>query len=136
MDCPKCGFVMSDLDVECPRCKRMEEEAAKAPPPPAAPPPPRPAAPTYSSGITLESIIPVRNGHALTAYYLGLFSLFPFLGLPMGIIAVVQGLKGLALNRQYPEVKGVAHAWIGIVCGALWGLCNLVLIVGVILLNR
>jgi hypothetical protein len=40
MDCPKCGYAMSDFDVDCPRCKRMEEapSAALSRPPP--PPPP------------------------------------------------------------------------------------------------
>ncbi|HCU35818.1 MAG TPA: hypothetical protein DGT21_10295 [Armatimonadetes bacterium] len=40
MDCPKCGYVMSDFDVECPRCKRLagiadaaREHAASLPTP-------------------------------------------------------------------------------------------------------
>ncbi len=31
MQCPKCGFVMSELDTECLRCKRMGGNAAAAP---------------------------------------------------------------------------------------------------------
>ena len=27
MNCPRCGYVMSDLDVECPRCARMQATA-------------------------------------------------------------------------------------------------------------
>jgi hypothetical protein len=29
MDCPKCGYAMSEFDTECPRCKRITEEAAQ-----------------------------------------------------------------------------------------------------------
>ncbi len=44
--CPRCGYVMSPFDVECPRCKRMAQGAAGLPtvqpPVPGAPPPPPP----------------------------------------------------------------------------------------------
>ncbi len=39
MNCPKCGYAMTDLDVECPRCKRMPEQQATPRPAPAATPP-------------------------------------------------------------------------------------------------
>ncbi len=32
MDCPKCGYVMTDLEAECPRCKRAGDAAAPSPP--------------------------------------------------------------------------------------------------------
>jgi len=38
MDCPKCGYVMSDLDAECARCRRMDQQV-KDPPPTAGPDP-------------------------------------------------------------------------------------------------
>lgn len=28
MDCPKCGYAMSDFDVDCPRCRRLAEQDA------------------------------------------------------------------------------------------------------------
>jgi hypothetical protein len=141
MDCPKCGYAMTSFDVDCPRCKRQAEEAAKKPPPQpvavaAAPTPPAQPGPPPSSGVTLESIIPVRNGNALAAYYLGLFSGFPGLGLIMGPAAILLGRRGLAFARQYPKVKGTVHARIGIVCGWIGSAINagllvlLVLIVG------
>lgn len=43
MNCPKCGYVMSDLDIECPRCKRLEQQGAQ----PQKPPPASPATPPY-----------------------------------------------------------------------------------------
>lgn len=54
MDCPKCGYVMSDLDVECARCKRLGEKGAKEPPraveAPAPPPPVAPPTPSIPIG--------------------------------------------------------------------------------------
>lgn len=29
MNCPKCGYLMSDLDLECPRCKRLGNQGAQ-----------------------------------------------------------------------------------------------------------
>lgn len=37
MNCPKCGYMMTDLEIECPRCKRMG--ATMKPPAPPSPPP-------------------------------------------------------------------------------------------------
>ena len=72
----------------------------------------------------VETFIPSKNGPALAAYYLGIFSLFPCLGFPLGVAAVYYGLKGRRLVRDNPEVRGGAHAWVGIICGSLFGLFN------------
>jgi hypothetical protein len=90
------------------------------------------AAPAGPVDSVVETFIPSRNGPALTSYYLGIFSLLPCLGLPMGVTAVYYGLQGLARERQNPDVRGGAHAWVGVICGALFGLFNLLLIVAVI----
>ena len=79
----------------------------------------------------IESLIPYRNVPALIAYYTGLFSLCPVIGLPLAITALVLGVMGLKKRRRQPEVKGAAHAWVGIVVGTLGLLINL-LIVGAI----
>jgi hypothetical protein len=81
------------------------------------------------SGETIvETFIPSKNGPALAAYYLGIFSLFPCLGFPLGIAAVYFGIQGLRRVRATPEVRGGAHAWAGVICGSLFGLFNLLLI--------
>ena len=79
----------------------------------------------------VATIIPYRNKAALIGYYLGVFSLvacIPLLGLVgvgMGAAAVILGIKGLGNVKQNPQAKGTAHAWIAIVCGALFGLVGL-----------
>jgi hypothetical protein len=95
---------------------------------------------------TVATIIPYRNKSALIGYYLGIFSLLaciPLLGMVgvgMGVAAVVLGIKGLGAVKQNPQAKGTAHAWIAIVCGALFGLVGLAIqvlfIVGMIASQR
>ncbi len=76
---------------------------------------------------TIATIIPYKNAAALTAYYLGLFSCLPVLGLPMAVIALVLGVKGLKAAKATPKVHGTAHAWIGLVCGTIGLLLNLLI---------
>lgn len=99
------------------------------------------AAPQASSAIVLpsdapsivEAFVPAKNGPALWAYYLGLFSLFPILGFPLAPIAVYCGILGLGRVRENPAVRGGAHAWVGILCGTFFGLFNLALVALMIL---
>ena len=77
-------------------------------------------------------LIPYKNPAALIAYYLGLFSLFPMLGLFLAIPAFVLGIIGLRRRRRNPAIKGSVHAWIGVVMGGIftviWGLMWLAMI--------
>ena len=70
-------------------------------------------------------VIPYKNPKALIAYYLGIFSGFPLIGLPLGIAAFVLGIQGLRDRKRNPKIKGSLHAGIGIGCGGffalLWG---------------
>ena len=72
-------------------------------------------------------MIPYKNGMALTAYYLGVFSLIPLLGIILGILAIIFGILGLRAVNQRPEVKGTGHSVTGIVIGSLSLLGHLVL---------
>ncbi len=83
--------------------------------------------PSVSESI-VETFIPSGNGPALASYYLGLFSLFPCLGFPLGVAAVYYGLKGLRRVRENPAVRGGAHAWVGLICGSLFGFFNFLLL--------
>lgn len=80
-------------------------------------------------------VIPYKNPAALIAYYLGLFSFIPLIGLLLAIPAVVLGIMGLRARKRNPEVKGSIHAWIGIAVGGLfaviWGLAFVLIVVGI-----
>lgn len=83
------------------------------------------AYPLSATGGGLGALIPTKNPSALTAYYLGIFSIIPCLAIPMGIAAVVLGLRGLKLFQEHPEVRGKAHAWVGIIAGGFFALINI-----------
>ncbi|MBC8354487.1 MAG: DUF4190 domain-containing protein [Planctomycetes bacterium] len=89
-----------------------------------------------SEGDATGGVIPYKNVPALLAYYLGLFSLFPCIGLFLAIPAFVLGIKGLRKRREDPAVKGSVHAWIGIVMGGLmtvvWGVAWILGIIGMV----
>lgn len=94
--------------------------------------PPSQPSDTDSTG----GIIPYKNPHALIAYYLGLFSLFPCVGLLLAIPAFILGIIGLRNRNRNPAIKGSVHAWIGIVMGGLmtivWGASIVIAIVAAI----
>jgi hypothetical protein len=114
MFCPGCGAEVVSVALACPRCGR---DGAGSGPPPL----PR------RTPTTTEFFFP-KNGPALAAYYLGVFSLIPAVGLVTGILAVVFGVKGLHLQREHPEARGGAHAWTGIVLGGLFALGQVALV--------
>lgn len=78
----------------------------------------------YQPTTTYPSFIPAGNPDALWSYYTGLFSLFPLLGLPLGIFALVKGIKALKKFKIDASIRGRAHAWVGIVVGSLGTLIN------------
>ena len=94
--------------------------------------PPDPA----QQGDGTGGVIPYKNPKALIAYYLGIISGLPLIGLPFGMAAFVLGIMGLKARKQNPVIKGSAHAWIGIGCGGLftvlWGLMVIALIIGMV----
>ena len=100
---------------------------------------PGPNYPQYPhGGDSTGGVIPYKNPYALAAYYVGIGSLlccvFP---IPLlTLIPIVLGVIGLIKRGQNPQIKGSAHAWIGIVLGVittLWTfLFTIFLIVGLI----
>jgi len=77
-------------------------------------PPPLPASPGET---VVERMVPYRNVPALVGYYLGVFSLIPFVGLPLGLAAIPLGIIGLVKRRRTPAVHGTAHAIVAILAG-------------------
>lgn len=110
MPCPHCQGPTQAGAQFCPTCGQALTSYG-APP-----------APKSDSDGTFGGMIPYKNGPALTAYYLGIFSIIPILGIPMGIAAVVLGFLGLRKQKTEPAVKGKMHAYVGIGCGGLGAL--------------
>ena len=121
--CARCGAPNEAGLVQCSHCGQSLLATAW-PPPPGGYAPPQGYPP--QSGGALDALIPTKNPSALTAYYLGIFSIIPCLAIPMGIAAVVLGLRGLKLFNAHPEVRGRPHAWVGIIAGGLFALVNIV----------
>ena len=70
-------------------------------------------------------LIPYKNGKALAAYYCGIFALIPCAGALLGPLAVIFGFLGLGHAKRFPESKGQAHAYVGIILGGLAALLNI-----------
>jgi len=80
--------------------------------------------PTYNDGGeedggVVAAVIPYKNSAALIGYYLGIFGLIPCIGLPLALAAVPFGVAGIRRYRQEPRVRGIVHAWVAVVLGAL-----------------
>jgi hypothetical protein len=90
---------------------------------------PPPTLPQAEQGDATGGVIPYKNPHALIAYYLGLFSLIPMLGLILGAVALWLGISGLKERKKRPIIRGSVHAWIGIIVGGGSVLVHLLLIV-------
>lgn len=83
------------------------------------------APPTRSTGVVDPcaqegpALIPYKNPAALVGYYLSIFSCIPFIGLILGPIAIILGIRGLMQVSRHPLRKGTVHAWIAILFGLL-----------------
>jgi Domain of unknown function (DUF4190) len=128
MNCPTCGAPNPDDAVRCQECGvSLELPTVRA----AGEGRPRPRRRPEDDEVEAEAddpvatIIPYRNGRALAAYYLGVFSLIPCLGLLLGPAALTFGILGLRYVRANPRAKGTGHAIAGIILGSLTTLANL-----------
>jgi hypothetical protein len=96
--------------------------------------------PQPEEGDATGGIIPYKNGPALAAYYLGIFSLLPCIGLALAIPAFILGIIGLKKKKENPAVRGSAHAWIGIIMGGIftlvWGAAIVLMFFGAFANNR
>ncbi len=123
MNCPRCGAAILPPATNCP-C--ASTPAAAAPPAASASPPPVPATGPASPDNVVGFMIPTGNKPSLIAYYCVFGAWIPFLGIVPMILAIVFGIKGVRLARQYPQARGGCHAWFGIVGGVFVGLIGLV----------
>lgn len=89
-----------------------------------------------SSDNTMGGLIPYKNARALWAYYLGVFSLIPCAGIPLGVAALILGIKGLKFLRLHPASGGKYHAWTGIILGAFCSIIYLALLVVIVMIRK
>ena len=87
-----------------------------------------------TEGDATGGVIPYKNPPALIAYYCGIFSLLACIPifLPLPIVALYFGIKGLRKAKAEPHVRGQVHAWIGIIGGAIFTLVGTVMAIGII----
>jgi hypothetical protein len=106
MFCSKCGQQNSANNVKCARCGFVLHG---------------PSQPTYvvTDDSTMGGLIPYKNARALWAYYFGVFSFIPCIGIPLGIAALILGIKGLKFAELHPTCGGKAHSWTGIILGTI-----------------
>lgn len=102
--CPVCGEKIVATAIVCRFCGEQVGEEG----------------PVQEEGDATGGVIPYKNMPALIAYYCGVFSIIPCF--PIGLAAVVLGIMGLKKAKQHPQVRGKAHAWIGIIAGGFFGL--------------
>lgn len=65
-----------------------------------------------------------RSGWAIAAGYLGLLSIFPFIG----VMAITCGFLGLLSIAKNPQKLGKGRAWLGIVSGAGFTILYLIIL--------
>ena len=70
-----------------------------------------------------------RPGSAIASGYLGLLSLFPFIGFPLGIGAIITGVIALRTLRENPLLIGRGRAWFGLIAGSVGTLFSALMIV-------
>lgn len=121
MRCWKCGVENPD---QAPMCCQCGADLQVVP------------AQAVMEGDATGGVIPYKNPKALIAYYLGILSGLPIIGLPLGIAAFILGYLGLKARRENPVIKGSIHAGIGIGCGCLfsllWTLVIILIVIGIV----
>lgn len=80
---------------------------------------PFPTQPHPQQDDLIHRLIPARNGAALVAYYCGVFSLVPCVGMIPAFVAIGAGIKGIQVHNRDPSRRGLFHAIAGIVLGCL-----------------
>jgi hypothetical protein len=71
------------------------------------------------SDNTLGGLIPANNPKSLVAYYTGIFGWMPLLGLVLGPVALIFGIKGYKAYKANPQLRGRTHSLVGIIGGGI-----------------
>lgn len=120
--CQKCGCLIPEANIFCNQCGH----AVNSNPPPASETLTSPLS-SSDPNETIRFFVPYTNPYGVISYYLGLSALLPFLGIPLGIAAVILGMIGLVKAQKNPHIRGKYHAWAGIILGELFASFYLIL---------
>jgi len=77
-------------------------------------------------------MIPTGNKPSLIGYYCAFGAWIPVIGVPLMVLAIVFGIKGVRLAKRHPQVRGGCHAWFGIVAGVGLGLLGIAMTVAIV----
>ena len=122
MYCPSCGQQNLENNYKCIGCGFVLHGKPKS-------------RIVVSDDNTMGGLIPYKNSQALWAYYLGIFSLIPCVGLPLGTLGLIFGIKGLSFAKLHPETGGKGHAWTGIILGGLCAVGNILMLLVALLMR-
>lgn len=133
--CTRCGAAVADQIGNCPHCGAHVNPFAATAMGPVQPMMGQPMPQQSGPDPNYHGLIPYKNSMALLSYYTGILGLFPCIPV-LGIAALVMGIMGLQAYRRDPSIKGVVHAWIGIILGAgatlLYSLLSILILIGML----
>jgi len=75
----------------------------------------------------LSMVLPHKNPYSLWAYYCGVFSYMPLIGIPLAIVAIATGVMGIYRFKTVDEAKGILHSAGGLLLGFFALLLQIVL---------
>ncbi len=111
MFCKKCGKEIDDKAVKCEHCGADTGAAPEG---------------KGQSDAAMRMLLPVdRSKHAITAGYLGLFSLL-FVFAPFALIFGILAVKDIKANK---EKHGMGRAIFGIVMGVIFSILLVIIII-------
>jgi hypothetical protein len=123
--CPFCGEWILAVARKCRHCDEYLDPAI------------RESAGVPASLIGRLVVPEGRPGSAIASGYFALFSLFPFIGFPFGIAAIVTGVIALRKLKLNPRLLGRGRSWFGLITGCITTLLNgsliALLVIGTIL---